>query len=95
MAMLPTTEDPMTERTDTETRVHKLLVEHLGVDPEKVTPDAALVDDLGADSLDIVEVELAVEEEFGFEFPDTEGTIPLDATVARVVELVDQHRKPA
>ena len=51
-------------------RVKKIVVEHLGVDPEKVTDNASFIDDLGADSLDIVELVMAFEEEFGVEIPD-------------------------
>lgn len=56
-----------------EERVRKLLVEHLGVEPEKVTRQAGLIDDLGADSLDIVELVMAAEEEFGCEITDEEA----------------------
>ncbi|MCR4281446.1 MAG: acyl carrier protein [Bauldia sp.] len=51
-------------------RVKKIVVEHLGVDPEKVTDTASFIDDLGADSLDTVELVMAFEEEFGVEIPD-------------------------
>ena len=56
--------------SDTADRVKKIVVEHLGVDAEKVTEDARFIDDLGADSLDIVELVMAFEEEFGVEIPD-------------------------
>ena len=51
-------------------RVQKIVVEHLGVESDKVTEDASFIDDLGADSLDIVELVMAFEEEFGVEIPD-------------------------
>ena len=51
-------------------RVKKIVVEHLGVEPEKVIDSASFIDDLGADSLDIVELVMAFEEEFGVEIPD-------------------------
>ncbi len=51
-------------------RVKKIVVEHLGVDEAKVTENASFVDDLGADSLDTVELVMAFEEEFGCESPD-------------------------
>jgi acyl carrier protein len=51
-------------------RVKKIVVEHLGVDEAKVTENASFVDDLGADSLDTVELVMAFEEEFGCEIPD-------------------------
>jgi acyl carrier protein len=51
-------------------QVKKIIVEQLGVDEDEVTPDASFVDDLGADSLDTVELVMAFEEEFGIEIPD-------------------------
>lgn len=56
--------------SDIAERVKKIVVEQLGVDPEQVTEDASFVDDLGADSLDNVELVMALEEEFGCEIPD-------------------------
>ncbi len=56
--------------TETADRVKKIVVEHLGVEAEKVTEEASFIDDLGADSLDIVELVMAFEEEFGVEIPD-------------------------
>ena len=56
--------------SDAADRVKKIVVEHLGVDESKVTEDASFVDDLGADSLDTVELVMAFEEEFGVEIPD-------------------------
>ena len=55
---------------DTPTRVKKIVVEHLGVDEDKVTDGASFIDDLGADSLDTVELVMEFEEEFGIEIPD-------------------------
>ena len=55
---------------DVAERVKKIVFEHLTVDPEKVTPEASFIDDLGADSLDTVELVMAFEEEFGIEIPD-------------------------
>ncbi len=51
-------------------RVADIVVEHLGVDADKVTEEASFIDDLGADSLDTVELVMAFEEEFGVEIPD-------------------------
>ena len=51
-------------------RVKKIVVEHLGVEPDKVTDQASFIDDLGADSLDTVELVMAFEEEFHCEIPD-------------------------
>jgi acyl carrier protein len=55
---------------DVEAKVKEIIVQQLGVDAEKVTPEASFVDDLGADSLDVVELVMAFEEEFGVEIPD-------------------------
>ena len=56
--------------SDIADRVKKIVIEHLGVEAEKVTEGASFIDDLGADSLDIVELVMAFEEEFGVEIPD-------------------------
>ena len=56
--------------SDTAERVKKIVVEHLNVDAEKVTDNASFIEDLGADSLDTVELVMAFEEEFGIEIPD-------------------------
>ncbi|MFD0915692.1 acyl carrier protein [Pseudahrensia aquimaris] len=56
--------------SDTAERVKKIVVEQLGVEADKVTEKASFIDDLGADSLDTVEVVMAFEEEFGVEIPD-------------------------
>ena len=56
--------------SNTADRVKKIVVEYLGVDDSKVTENASFIDDLGADSLDTVELVMAFEEEFGCEIPD-------------------------
>jgi acyl carrier protein len=56
--------------SDTAERVKKIVVEHLNVDADKVTENASFIEDLGADSLDTVELVMAFEEEFGIEIPD-------------------------
>ena len=56
--------------SDIAERVKKIVVEHLGVDESKVSDGASFIDDLGADSLDTVELVMAFEEEFGCEIPD-------------------------
>ena len=59
--------------SDVAERVKKIVVEHLGVDESKVSEGTSFVDDLGADSLDTVELVMAFEEEFGCEIPDEEA----------------------
>ena len=56
--------------SDIAERVKKIVVEHLGVEEDKVTDSASFIDDLGADSLDTVELVMAFEEKFGIEIPD-------------------------
>lgn len=56
-----------------EERVNAIIVEQLGVNAEQVTPEASFIDDLGADSLDTVELIMAFEEEFGAEIPDEDA----------------------
>ena len=56
-----------------EQKVKEIVVEQLGVNPDQVTPDAKFIEDLGADSLDTVELVMALEEEFGQEIPDEEA----------------------
>ena len=56
--------------SDISERVKKIVVEHLGVEADKVSDNASFIDDLGADSLDTVELVMAFEEEFGCEIPD-------------------------
>ena len=56
--------------SETADRVKKIVVEHLGVEADKVTEEASFIDDLGADSLDTIELVMAFEEEFDIEIPD-------------------------
>jgi acyl carrier protein len=58
---------------DIESRVREIIINELGVEPEKVTRDASFVEDLGADSLDTVELVMAFEEEFGIDIPDEDA----------------------
>ncbi|MBX3564812.1 MAG: acyl carrier protein [Sphingomonas sp.] len=60
----------MANQEEITARVTALVVDHLGVDGKEVTADSSFIDDLGADSLDIVELVMAFEEEFGVEIPD-------------------------
>lgn len=77
--------------SDTADRVQKIVVEHLGVEADKVTQDANFIDDLGADSLDIVELVMAFEEEFGVEIPDDDAADKI-ATVGDATKYIDEHK---
>jgi acyl carrier protein len=72
-----------------EERVKQIIVEQLGVDEAEVTPTASFVDDLGADSLDTVELVMAFEEAFGIEIPDDDAE--KIATVKDAVSYIDKH----
>jgi acyl carrier protein len=74
--------------SDTAERVKKIVIEHLGVDADKVTEQASFIDDLGADSLDTVELVMAFEEEFGVEIPDDAAETIL--TVGDAVKYIDK-----
>lgn len=80
--------------SDIETRVTKLIAEHLDVDPAKVKRDARFTDDLGADSLDQVELVMAFEEEFGIEIPDNNAEKILKVDDA-IVYIEEQLKKAA
>ena len=56
--------------SEVESQVKQIVVDHLGIDEAKVTPESKFIDDLGADSLDTVELVMAFEEKFGIEIPD-------------------------
>lgn len=75
--------------SDTAERVKKIVVEHLGVDAEKVTNQASFIDDLGADSLDTVELVMAFEEEFSIEIPDDAAENIL--TVQDAIDYIDAN----
>ena len=74
--------------SDTAERVKKIVVEHLNVDVEKVTDNASFIEDLGADSLDTVELVMAFEEEFGIEIPDDAAESIV--TVGDAVKYIDK-----
>ena len=73
-----------------EERVKKIVVEQLGVKEEEVTPEASFVDDLGADSLDTVELVMALEEEFETEIPDEQAENI--TTVQQAVDYINEHK---
>jgi acyl carrier protein len=72
-------------------KVKGIIVEQLGVDEDQVTEDAAFVDDLGADSLDQVELVMALEEEFGVEIPDEDAE--KITRVKEAVSYITEHSK--
>ena len=74
-----------------EDRVKAIIVEQLGVDAEEVTPEASFVEDLGADSLDTVELIMAFEEEFGVEISDDEAE--KIRKVKDAVDYIEKHTK--
>jgi acyl carrier protein len=75
--------------SNTADRVKKIVVEHLGVDESKVTENASFIDDLGADSLDTVELVMAFEEEFGCEIPDEAAEKIL--TVKDAIRFIEEN----
>ena len=76
--------------SDVAERVKKIVIEHLGVDAEKVTEGASFIDDLGADSLDTVELVMAFEEEFGVEIPD--DAAEKISTVKDAITYIDSNK---
>jgi acyl carrier protein len=70
-------------------RLKKIVAEQLGVDESEVTPQASFVDDLNADSLDLVELIMSLEEEFGMEIPDEDAE--RIRTVQEAVDYIDEH----
>ena len=74
-------------KKDISSTVKKMVVDHLGVDESKVTNEASFIDDLGADSLDTVELVMAFEEEFGAEISDTEAEKIL--TVGDAIKFIE------
>jgi acyl carrier protein len=75
--------------SDVGVKVKKIIVEHLGVDEAKVTDEASFIDDLGADSLDTVELVMAFEEEFGSEISDSEAEKIL--TVGDAIRFIENN----
>jgi len=75
--------------SDVADRVKKIVIEHLGIDEDKVVESASFIDDLGADSLDTVELVMAFEEEFGIEIPDDAAESIL--TVKNAVDFIESQ----
>ncbi|MCK0208744.1 acyl carrier protein [Starkeya koreensis] len=75
--------------SDIAERVKKIVAEHLGVEPEKVTDNASFIDDLGADSLDTVELVMAFEEAFNVEIPDDAAETIL--TVGDAIKFLEKN----
>ena len=76
--------------SEVETQVKQIVVDHLGIDDSKVTPESKFIDDLGADSLDTVELVMAFEEEFGSEISDSEAEKIL--TVGDAIKFIEGNK---
>jgi len=81
----------MPDQQEIENKVKQIIVDELGVDENEVTPNARFIDDLGADSLDTVELVMRFEEEFGIEIPDEDAE--KIRTVSDAVEYIGKHAK--
>ena len=76
--------------SEIESQVKQIVLDHLGIDESKVTPESKFIDDLGADSLDTVEMVMAFEEKFGIEIPDDAAeTIQ---TVQNAIDYIDSKK---
>jgi acyl carrier protein len=82
--------DSVMASPEMETKLKQIVVEQLGVEAEKVVSTAKFVDDLGADSLDLVEMIMALEEEFGVEIPDEEAEKII--SVQDAINYIDEHK---
>ena len=76
--------------SEVETQVKQIVVDHLGIDDSKVTPESKFIDDLGADSLDTVELVMAFEEKFGIEIPDDAAETIL--TVQNAIDFIKNKK---
>ena len=77
--------------SEIEAKVRQIIIDELGVDENEVTPNARFIDDLGADSLDTVELVMALEEEFECEIPDEEAE--KITTVQQAIDYIKNHSK--
>ncbi len=77
--------------SEIEAKVKKIIIEQLDVEEASVAPDAKFIEDLGADSLDTVELVMALEEEFGIEIPDEDAEKIV--TVKNAVDYIEAHKK--
>jgi|SRR6266850_897785 len=84
-------EEDTTTMSTVDQRVKAIVAEQLGVKEEQVTSDASFVDDLGADSLDTVELVMALEEEFEIEIPDEDAE--KITTVQQAIDYINEHAK--
>ena len=76
--------------SDIEAAVKQIVIEHLGIDESKVTPESKFIDDLGADSLDTVELVMAFEEKFNIEIPDDAAETIL--TVKDAIDFIENKK---
>ena len=76
--------------SDTEQQVKQIVIDHLGIDESKVTPDSKFIDDLGADSLDTVDLVMAFEEKFGIEIPDDAAETIL--TIQNAIDFIESKK---
>ena len=84
-------EEPDVDRRDHVRRLKKIIVEQLGVDEEEVQPQASFVEDLNADSLDLVELIMSLEEEFGMEISDEDAE--KIQKVQDAVDFIEEHQQ--
>ncbi len=90
LTSIPKFKSNMAEDNSTEGKVKRIIEQQLGVKAEQVTPEAKFIEDLGADSLDTVELVMALEEEFGQEIPDEEAEKL--TTVGAVIEHIEGNQ---
>ena len=76
--------------SNVEEQVKKIVVDHLGIEESKVTPESKFIDDLGADSLDTVELVMAFEEKFGIEIPDDAAETIL--TIQNAIDFIESKK---